>query len=82
MYAATSYFFSVSATGVMRFNYMFTGDNPETCMGITMKDWNYYILLESASKSYTKSGWQDSIIVELNSMGEIMGGKYLTFNYM
>ena len=33
-YAATSHVFKVKENGNVDFNYMFTGDNPETCLGI------------------------------------------------
>jgi|LauGreDrversion4_2_1035121.scaffolds.fasta_scaffold633284_1 hypothetical protein len=58
-YAATSHIYKVKANGEIEYNYYFTGDNPETCVGIKKSggSQDFYVLLESASTSYTATGF-------------------------
>jgi hypothetical protein len=57
-YAMTSHVYKVKENGNVEYNYMFTGDNPETCLGIRQSaSQMIYILLQSASSSYTSTGF-------------------------
>ena len=77
---ATSYVFRVRETGEMLFNYVFTGDNPERCAGLIVQREIMYVLLETQSSTYTKTGYMDSVIMQLDINGRPRMGKYFSLS--
>lgn len=63
VYAATSFVLSVDEDGKQSYNYMFTGDNPESCQGIVYQSSTFYVLIETASTDYTSSGYTDAVVI-------------------
>jgi hypothetical protein len=58
---------------------MFTGNNPESCRGITQDGSKLYVLLDSQSSSYTFTGYTDAIIMQFEvDTGKLKNGKFLS----
>lgn len=46
---------------------MFSANNPSSCRGITYEGGSVFMLLESKSSSYTNTGFEDAIIMEIDT---------------
>lgn len=78
-YAATTYLFSLDKQGEHKWNYMFSGDNPESCYGVFLEDSKLFVLLDTMSSSYTYTGYTDAVIMQFEvSTGKLKAGKFFS----
>lgn len=69
----------MTAQGVSNWNYMFSGNNPETCNGVYLEGSKLYVLLDTMSSSYTYTGYNDAVIMQFEvPTGRLNTGKFFS----